>query len=79
MLWPPRSPDLNPCDFFMGLHEAGSYQTPVNTVQELTNRIQNVAAQIRNNPDMVRRTQQSLIGRAETCVQNRGRHFENLL
>ena len=24
VLWPPRSPDLNPCDFFMGLHEAGS-------------------------------------------------------
>ncbi|KAJ3666078.1 hypothetical protein Zmor_001533 [Zophobas morio] len=68
-----------PVIFLWGYMKQVVYQTPVNTMQELTNRIQNVAAQIRNNPDMVRRTQQSLIQRAEACVQNRGRHFENLL
>ena len=25
--WPPRSPDLNPCDFFVGLSEAESLQS----------------------------------------------------
>ena len=80
MLWPPRSPDLNPCDFFLWGHlKQLVYKTPVNTVQELINRIQNAAAEIRRNPDMIARLQPSLIRRAEGCLANEGRHFEQLL
>jgi hypothetical protein len=37
VLWPARSPDLNPCDFFLWGHlKQIVYETPVNTVEELT-------------------------------------------
>lgn len=80
VLWPPRSPDLNSCDFFLWGHmKQLVYATPVNSVEELTNRIHDVAAAIRANPDMIRRSQQSLIRRARACIANGGRQFEQLL
>lgn len=78
--WPPRSPDLNSCDFFLWGHmKQLVYATPVNSVEELTQRIFNVAAAIRANQNMLRRVQGSLIRRARACIENDGRHFEQLL
>jgi hypothetical protein len=55
------------------------YATPVDTIEELRNRIEDVAAEIKGNAEMIMRTQQSLIRRAHACVRNGGRHFEALL
>jgi hypothetical protein len=44
VLWPARSPELNPCDFFLWGHlKQIVYETPVNTVEELTVRVNNAA------------------------------------
>jgi hypothetical protein len=49
VLWPARSPDLNPCDFFLrGDLKQIVYETPVNTVEELTVRVNNVAESFRH-------------------------------
>jgi hypothetical protein len=55
------------------------YETPINTIEELKNRIEIVAAEIRENPEIIMRTQQSMVRRAEACVRNGGHHFEVLL
>ena len=38
--WPPRSPDLTPCDFFLwGYLKSRVYQTPPQNLEDLRNRI----------------------------------------
>ena len=50
--WPPRSPDLNVCDFYLWDHlKQIVYSTPVNSLDELQVRLLNAAKEIRrNNP-----------------------------
>lgn len=80
VLWPPRSPDLNPCDFFLWGHmKQLVYATPVNTIDELRQRVNNVAEIIRQNPEMILRTQTSMARRIQACIDNNGHHFEQLL
>jgi hypothetical protein len=51
------SPDLNPCDFFLWDHlKQIVYETPVNTVKELTVRVNNAEESIGQNSDMLVRT-----------------------
>jgi hypothetical protein len=50
ILWPPRSPDLSSCDFFLWGHmKRLVYVTPINTIEELQPRVQNAAQEIRQN------------------------------
>ncbi|GBL72439.1 hypothetical protein AVEN_115360-1 [Araneus ventricosus] len=45
--WPPRSPDLNPLDFFLwGYIKQPVYTTPPPTLQELRNRIADAYASV---------------------------------
>lgn len=76
--WPPRSPDITPLDFFLWGHiKALVYSTPVQNVDDLTNRIQNAAATV--NPQMLRRVRENLVRRAQLCLEVQGQNFENLL
>jgi hypothetical protein len=55
------------------------YATPVNTTEELTARVTQVTENIRANPMMLVHRQEFLARRAQACIDNAGRHFENLL
>ncbi|GBN94848.1 hypothetical protein AVEN_4932-1 [Araneus ventricosus] len=45
--WPPRSPDLNPLDYFLwGYIKQRVYATPPPTLQELRNRITDACASV---------------------------------
>jgi hypothetical protein len=80
ILWLPRSPDLNPCDFFVWGHmKQLVYATPVNTIEELELRVQNAAQEIRQTRGILNRVRLSWARRAEACIANGGRHFEQLL
>lgn len=49
--WPPRSPDLTPLDFYLwGWMKQKGYFEPVNTREELLERIRVAAAEIRADP-----------------------------
>ena len=49
--WPPRSPDLNVCDFYLWDHlKQIVYSTPVNSLDELQVCLLNAAEEIRRNP-----------------------------
>ena len=73
--WPP---DLTPLDFFLwGTIKEYVYRVPINTVEELNYRIIEAFAII--TPEMLERSRQSFIRRAQLCIEMDGGHFEHLL
>ena len=77
--WPPRSPDLNPLDFFFWSHLKGLvYRTPVHSREELWNRILAEAHSITQNPDFLNATNASFRRRIDLCIEANNAHFENL-
>lgn len=78
--WPARSPDKTPCDFFLwGFFKDVVYATPVETREDLLERIHNAARQLRERPEIFRRVRESLVRRSRLCLEVQGRHFEHLL
>lgn len=78
--WPPRSPDLNSCDFYLwGYMKYMVYATPVNNQEDLLNRIMMAAERIRNDQDELTRVSRSLLRRANACIRADGGHFEHFL
>lgn len=78
--WPPRSPDLNPLDFFLWGHlKSLVYSTPVNTREELVHRIIMCSNVLKNNNlQMLSRVKQRVLKNFRTCIQVRGAHIEHL-
>ena len=73
--WPPRSPDLTPCDFFLwGYVKSKVYTSPPGTLDELRNRITAAFQEVPR--DMVARAVGSMRRRAAICVGNNGFHVE---
>ena len=80
VVWPPRSPDLNPIDFYLWGHLKGIvYATDVDTQEGPWHRVQDAATLVRNSPGVFERVRSSLLRRANACVGANGSHFENLL
>lgn len=79
--WPPRSPDLNPIDFFLWGHcKALVYeQGPLQNVEELRRRIIRAFNEIRNTDGIFHRVNHSMYRRAEACIIANGGHFEQLI
>ena len=72
--WPPRSPDLTPCDFFLwGYMKSQVYATPPLDMADLVQRINHVAYDIRQDPSLVKRAVKDMVRRATACVANGGR------
>lgn len=76
--WPPRSPDLTPCDFFVWGYVKDSVFVPPLPVDlpELRARIINAFEQI--NRDMLRRVWDELDYRLDICRITKGEHMEHL-
>lgn len=76
--WPARSPDLNVLDYFIW----GHVKTLVEHCRDRTeDEVREAIVEAFNSitPDMVHRATQQIVRRAELCLQERGRHFEQLL
>jgi len=74
--WPPRSPDLTPCDFFLWGHLKNEvYKTPPTDLQELRNRIIQSATVLKNNPEMIKNAMRSMRKRCQKCLENGGGHY----
>ncbi|GBN50423.1 hypothetical protein AVEN_32484-1 [Araneus ventricosus] len=74
--WPPRSPDLNPLDFFLwGYIKQRVYATPPPTLQELRNRITDACASV--SPAMLYNVQRELESHVQMCIVAEGHHFEH--
>ncbi|KAJ4436003.1 hypothetical protein ANN_18627 [Periplaneta americana] len=65
--WPPRSPDLNPLDFYLWGHlKSLVYSSPVPDLESLRNRIVACSEDIRNTPGVWDRVRRSMRHRCET-------------
>ncbi|GBL93632.1 hypothetical protein AVEN_25629-1 [Araneus ventricosus] len=74
--WPPRSPDLNPLDFFLwGYIKQRVYATPPSTLQELRNRITDACASV--SPAMLYNVQREVQSRVQVCIVDEEHHFEH--
>ncbi|KAJ8962394.1 hypothetical protein NQ318_018378 [Aromia moschata] len=74
-LWPARSPDLNPLDFFPSL----VYATPLENVEDLRNRIIAGCNSIRIDPGVFERVRRSMKRKLDSCIRAGGGHFEHFL
>ena len=76
MDWPARSPDLNPCDYFLwGYAKARVYNPRPATLDQLENNIRQVIGEI--PPAMINRALLDIRARAHACIAAQGGHFEN--
>jgi len=67
VVWPPRSPDITPLDFYFWGQMLYDYATPVITRRESCYR------------EYRMRVHKSIITRSRLCIQQNGSHFEQLL
>lgn len=75
--WPPRSPDLTPCDFFLWGHlKSKVYFSPPENTDDLRNRIVNEVNLLKENPDLVKRVFAGMRKRLQVCVERNGGHVE---
>lgn len=78
ILWPPRSPDLNPLDFFYwGCLKDKVYSQPITSLDQLRSRIFQAAQEI--STISLRRLKRNFLRRCALCIRTGGRHFEHLL
>jgi hypothetical protein len=77
-LWPPWSPDLNPCDFYLwGKLKDKVYVNNPHTPDELKD---NILVEISHyTREKLRRVAGNIFRKCEACLQAEGRHFEILL
>jgi hypothetical protein len=77
-LWPPRSPDLTPLDFFLwGMLKGKVYANKPSTIDELKSNISNEIAAI--PPATLTATFNSMERRVHMCLEAGGDHFQHLL
>lgn len=78
--WPPRSPDINPLDFYLWGHvKEIVYKTAVNTREELLQRIEEAFQRIRQNRTICARVRRSLTRRLRACNEADGGHFQHFI
>ena len=77
--WPPRSPDLTACDFFLwGYLKAKVFEAdPPRTIEALKQRIRNEIKAIPVN--MLREVMQNFQARLQKCINFNGGHLANVV
>jgi hypothetical protein len=77
-LWPPRSPDLTPCDFYLwGNLKERVYQTNPRSLEDLKDGICREISRI--STAELKRVHGNVFRRMRICLAVQGKHFEHLL
>jgi hypothetical protein len=78
--WPPRSPDLNPLDFYLWGHlNVLVYEAPVDNEKAIHHRTVDACQTIRNYPGIFGRIRRSMMRRVGACIESHGGYFEHIL
>ena len=76
--WPPRSPDLSPCDFFLwGYLKAEVFKHRPRTIEELKEAIVEAIAGI--DGGMLARVMENFRERLQMCIAREGRHLDDII
>jgi len=77
-LWPPRSPDLTPADFFVwGLLKSKVYKNTPHTIEQLKDAIRQETEAV--NVDTLGTLFQNLEKRIQVCLDVKSDHFQHRL
>ncbi|KYM96625.1 hypothetical protein ALC62_12672 [Cyphomyrmex costatus] len=78
--WPPRSPDMNPLDFYLWGHvKSIVYTNAPNNIVDLRHRIIRAFQEIRTDPHVFQRVRNSFDRRIRACIRAEDGHFEHLI
>jgi len=78
ILWPPRSPDLSTCDFFLwGYLKSRVFESKPRTLDELKASIQHQINLI--NSDLLEKVEASFKERLQHCVNENGHHLLDII
>lgn len=78
ILWPPRSPDLSMCDFFLwGYLKSHVYEIKPRTLDELKEAIRREVSLI--NRDILERVEANFLERLQQCVNENGHHMPDII
>lgn len=76
--WPPCSPDLTPCDYFLwGYLKNKVYMEKPSTLNELKGAIKREICSIPRN--MLEKVMANFAHRVDECIENEGRHLTNVV
>lgn len=76
--WPPRSPDLSTCDFFLwGYLKSRVYSHKPRTLNDLKNAIREEVATI--DAELIARVMADFLRRLESCIQEDGHHMPDVI
>ncbi|KAF2349346.1 hypothetical protein FHG87_019899 [Trinorchestia longiramus] len=74
--WPPRSPDLTPCDFFLwGQLKGKVYNSPPRDIYDLKQRIEQEVNLLRQDNALIRRVMNAMRKRMQLCTERNGWHI----
>lgn len=77
-LWPPRSPDLTPPDFYLfGYLKNKIFQNRIHTIEELRNAITREINEIPQ--EMLHHVFDNMKRRVNLCIEHEGHHFQQFL
>ena len=77
-LWPPRSPDLTPPDYFLRRYLKGRvYQIKPRTIDPLKANISEELQAV--TADVLARTFQNMVRRVQSCLDANGGHLQHML
>lgn len=80
ILWPARSPDLTPPDFFLwGYLKDNVYKHRNDSILEIQQRITLEIENLNNNLDILRRVTNNIRKRYLMCINENGHHIDHLL
>ena len=72
--WPPRTPDLTPCDFFLWGHlKSKVYSTPHQNLEEPKERIEIEMTELKNKPLVVRKLLRKVREKCQDCLAKNGK------
>jgi hypothetical protein len=78
--WPPRSPYLNPLDFYLWGHlKTLVYAAPVDNEEALHHRIVDACHTLQTYPSIFEQMWWSMMRHVQACIESHGEHFEHLL
>ncbi|KAL4130614.1 hypothetical protein QTP88_008035 [Uroleucon formosanum] len=76
--WPPRSPDLSPCDYFLwGYLKAEVFKHQPRTIEELKKTIRQEISRI--PLDMLAKMMENFRERLQMCVARQGNHLDDII
>jgi hypothetical protein len=78
--WPPRSPDMNPLDYFLWGHlKQIVYQNKPRTITELKNNIISAINNLNDDLDLLERVIENFKSRIHSLKNNNGGHLIDLI